>query len=111
MHNSYQLEGRCSRVEAGILPNDTVAFEEWWGGLDDDDEVQVRYPHEHHGLQGKQSNGAKTDVKDFLLFVDISTPNSRQSDSHCPTFYFLPKFRRVDPLKVSEKDYERMACC
>ena len=72
------------------------------------------YPHEQHGLQGKQSNQAKPDVmNDFLLFVDNNgTPNGRQSDSHCPTFFFLPKFRRVDPPKPSEKNYdEKMTYC
>ena len=52
-------------------------------------------------------------MNDFLLFVDNnSTPNGRQYDSHCPTFYFLPKFRRVDPPKPNEKDYdEKVASC
>ena len=52
-------------------------------------------------------------MNDFLLLVDNnSTPNGRQYDSHCPTFYFLPKFRRVDPPKLNEKDYdEKVASC
>ena len=97
-----------------ILPDDTVAFEEWREGLDDDEEVQVWYPHEQHGLLGKWSNQVKPDVmNDFLLFIDNnSTPNGRQSDSHCPTFYFLPTFRRIDPPKPSEKDYDgKVAGC
>ena len=40
------------------------------------------------------------------------TPNGRQADSRCPTFYFLPKFRRVEPPKSSEKDFDKkISCC
>ena len=68
----------------------------------------MRFPHERHGLQGKPSNRTKTSVmNDFLLFVDNnSTPNGRQHNSHCSTSYFLAKFRRVDPPKPNEKDYD-----
>ena len=74
----------------------------------------MRYPHEQHGLRGKTSNRAKTDVmNDFLKFVDNnSTPNGRRADSRCPTFYFLPKFRRIEPPKPDEKDFdEKVSCC
>ena len=76
--------------------------------------MELRYPHEQHGLRGKTSNRAKTDVmNDFLKFVDNnSTPNGRQADSRCPTFYFLPKFRRIEPPKSDEKDLdEKVSCC
>ena len=74
----------------------------------------MRYPHEQHGLRGKTSNRAKTDVmNDFLKFVDNnSTPNGRRADSRCPTFYFLPKFLRIEPPKPDEKDFdEKVSCC
>ena len=47
----------------------------------------------------------------FLTVDNNSTPNG-QADSHCPTFYFLPKFRRIEPPKPSEKDFnEKVSCC
>ena len=61
-----------------------------WKELGDDEDVEVRYPHEQHGLKGKTSNRAKTDVmNDFLKFVDNnSTLNGRQAENRCPTYYF-----------------------
>ena len=97
-----------------VLPSDHDNFQSWWNELDDDEDVEVCYPHEQHGLQGKTSNRAKTSVmNDFLTFVDNnSTPNGHQADSRCPTFYFLPKFRRIDPSKTNEKDFsEKSSCC
>ena len=75
--------------------------------MDDDDDVEVRYPHEQHGLRGKVSNQAKTDVMND--FDNNSTPNGRQADSKCPTFYFLPKFKRIEPPKPTEKDFDQKA--
>ena len=76
--------------------------------MDDDDDVEVRYPHEQHGLRGKISDRAKTDVmNDFLRFVDNNT--GHQADSKCPTFYFLLKFRRIQPPKPTEKDFDHKA--
>ena len=50
-----------------VLPSDNTNFQGWWKDLDDDDVVEVRYPHEQHGLRSKKSNRAKTGVKnDFL---------------------------------------------
>lgn len=97
-----------------VLPSDDTNFKRWWRYLDDNEDVEVNYPHEKHGLQGKTSNRAKTNVmNDFLTFVDHnSTPNGRQADSQCPTFYFLPKFRRIKPPKSNEKDFmEKSSCC
>lgn len=89
-----------------VLPSDDINFKSWWRDLDDDEDVEVCYPHEKHGLQGKTSNRAKTNVmNDFLTFVDNnSTLNGRQADSQCPTFYFLPKFQRIETPK-SNKDF------
>ena len=97
-----------------MLPSSDANFQDWWKELGDDEDVEVRYPYEQHGLLGKTSNRAKTDVmNDFLKFVDNnSTPNGRQADSRCPTFYFLPKFRRIEPPKPDEKDFdEKLSCC
>ena len=53
---------------------DTFAL--WW---DDDDIVEVQYPHHRHGLAGKPSNHSKQEVmSQFLEFVDAnSQPNGR----------------------------------
>ena len=87
------------------LPSDDTNFQDWWKELDDDNDVEVRYPHKQHGLRVKLSNRAKTDVmNDFLRFVDNnSTPNGRQAD------YFLPKFKRIQPPKPTEKDFDHEA--
>lgn len=88
-----------------------ITFNNWWKSLDDTDEVEVRYPHEQHGLCGKKSNRAKTEVMEsFLTFVDNnSTPNGHRADSHCPTSYFLPKFHRIEPPKSTEKNFDEKA--
>ena len=61
----------------------TFNFKELWKELGDDEDVEVRYPHKQHGLKGKKSNQAKTDVmSDFLKFFDNnSAPNGCQADS------------------------------
>lgn len=58
----------------------------------DTDVVNVRYPHESHGLARKTSNSSKKSVQDdFLQFVDLnSQPNGRNSNSFGALFYFLP---------------------
>ena len=96
-----------------LLPSDDTNFQVWWKDLKDEEDVEVRYPHERHGLQGKKSNRAKTEVmNDFLRFVDNNcTPNGRQADSRCPTFYFLPKFRRIEPPKPTEKNFDEKNSC
>ena len=80
----------------------------WWKTMSDSDEVQVKYPHERHGLAGKPSNKSKLAVRSaFLLFVDNNShPNGRQAGSYSPQFYFTPKFTRIDPPKPGEKDFE-----
>lgn len=84
----------------------------WWQELCDDDDVEVRYPHEQHRLWGKTSNRVSI-LNDFLKFVDNnSTPNGRRADSRCSTFYFIPKFQRIKPPKPDEKDFdEKVSCC
>ena len=79
------------RNSSYILPSTDVNFQEWWKELGDDEDVEVRYPHEQHGLKGKTSNRAKTDVKnDFLKFVDNNSTQMvvRQiADAQHTTFY------------------------
>ena len=96
-----------------ILPSDDTTFQDWWKVLDDDDYVEVRYPHEQHGLQGKKSNRAKSEMmNDFLQFVDTNCNlNGRRADSCCPTFYFLSKFRRIEPPKPSVKNFDEKVSC
>jgi hypothetical protein len=77
------------RLKVFVIVPDRVktAFRLWWESLPSEHTVDVRYPHEKHGLTGKTSNNARTDTKeDFLRFVDNnSQPNGRRSDSKNPT--------------------------
>ena len=77
----------------------------WWKELEDDDELDVKYPHEHHGLAGKPSNRAKTAVLSrFVQFVDANCQsNGRPSDSYSPQFYFLS---RIVPPKKNDAHVE-----
>ena len=88
--------------------DDMLTFEAWWKLVDDDEVVEVQYPHEHHGLTGKASNHAKKEVMvDFLEFVDLnSQPNGRQAGSYSAQFFFLPKFTRIAAPRDGEKNYE-----
>lgn len=38
-----------------LLPTDTTTFKDWCATLDEDDDVDVKYPHEQHGLTGRTS--------------------------------------------------------
>lgn len=88
--------------------DETLTFGAWWKTQDDDDIVEVQYPHEWHGLAGHTSNHAKQAVmKEFLHFVDSnSQPNGRQASSYSAQFFFLPKFTRIAAPKVGEKNYD-----
>ena len=79
-----------------------------WGKIETDHEVDVRYPHDKHGLQGHKSNNAKVKEREsFLEFVDAnSQPNGRRLDSRNPT-HFLPKFTAISTPKLSDPNYER----
>ena len=74
-------------------------FRKWWHSLAEDNTVEVKFPHERHGLARRQSNHAMPDViADFLEFVDVnSQPNGRQTGSHHAQYYFLSKFTRINP--------------
>ena len=64
-------------------------------------EVDVRYPHDKHELQGHKSNSAKVNEREsFLAFVDAnSQPNGRRLDSRNPTHYFWPNFTAISTPK------------
>ena len=55
-----------------VMPEDVeISMRVWWAALPGDHEVDVRYPHEKHGLSGRVSNNAKLRTKaSFLKFVD-----------------------------------------
>lgn len=90
-----------------IPPENQSSFKRWWKQVGSEEMVQVRYPHQKHGLSGKSSNHAKSEVKqDFLEFVDNSQPNGRPEDSSV-THYFLPKFTTIQPPKKDVKNYEQ----
>lgn len=86
-------------------------FDEWWKSLLPDEEIDVQYPHNQHGLARKPSNHAKpSELQDFLDFVDNnSAPNGRQAGSYSAQFYFLPKLQRIEPPKSTEKNHDMKA--
>ena len=88
------------------MPSDEV-FSKWWWGIAPDEVIDVRYPHECHGLAGRVSNSAKGDaLKDLLTFVDAnSQPNGKNAVyiSYCPTHYFLTKFTTIQIPKSTVK--------
>ncbi len=92
-----------------VMPQSvSLSFMKWWVTVNPTTEVDVRFPHERHGLAGIPSNQAKTAVKDaFLDFVDSNTqPNGRSEDSSGPTFYFSPKFDSIQTPKPNVAHYE-----
>ena len=87
------------KLQSDVLcpePEMTV-FREWWHSLSDDDVVEVKFPHERHGLAGRPSNHAMPEaMTDFLEFVDAnSQPNGRQAGSYRAQYFFLPKINSV----------------
>lgn len=91
-----------------IMPDEVGdSFLKWWRSADSSTIVEVRVPHQRHGLAGKTSNSAKTSVlDDFLIFVDTNTqPNGRASDSSGPTSYFLPNFTTIQTPKKNVSNF------
>ena len=90
--------------------DELLTFAAWWKTLDDD-EVEVQFPHERHGLAGRLSNHSKQDVMaHFLEFVDAnSQPNGRQAESYSAQFFFHPNFTRIAPPREGEKNYDEKA--
>ena len=85
-----------------------LSFGSWWKTVNDEDIVEVQFPHQRHGLAGKDSNHAKKQVMlDFLDFVDNnSQPNGRQVGSYSAQFFFLPKFTLIAAPTEGDKNYE-----
>ena len=100
------------RLKAFVIMPDRLetAFRLWWDSLPSEHTVDIRFPHERHGLTEQTSSNAKTEVKvDFLSFVDNnSQPNKRHSDSKNPTHYFLPKFKTISEPKSSVSNCDRI---
>ena len=88
-----------------------LTFGAWWKMVDDEDVVEVQYPHECHGLAGRISNHSKLEVMaQFLQFLDAnSQPNGHQAGSYSAQFFFHPKFTRIAPPREGEKNYEEKA--
>jgi len=84
-----------------------ISMSVWWAALPGDHIVNVRYPHEKHGLAGRVSNNAKLSTKElFLKFVDNnSQANGRHLDSRNPTHYLFPKFRTITEPKRNASGY------
>ena len=84
-----------------------VNFKTWWSSVPVYNEVDVRYPHDKHGLQGRISNNTKTEEKkSFLQFVDTNSQPNGRLDSRNPTHYFLPKFLAITAPKKNDPNYE-----
>ena len=102
-------EVKENRLVDCVLHDDDglLTFDAWWKTIDEDETVEVQYPHHRHGLAGKPSNHSKQEVMlQFLDFVDAnSQPNGRQASSYGAQFFFLPKFTRVHAPREGEKNY------
>ena len=102
---SFVLHPGLDEVEPGQT--------DWWKSLGNDEDVEVKFPHEQHGLTGKPSNHSKPAIREaFLRFVDTNShSNGRQAGSYSPQFYFIPKFTRINPPTAGEKDFEGKIIC
>lgn len=87
--------------------DELLTFQAWWKTLDDDEVVEVQYPHERHGLAARTSNHAKLEcLEDFLQFADNnSQPNGRHAGSYKAHSFFIPKFTRIAGPREGEKNY------
>jgi hypothetical protein len=73
---------------------ETTTFATWWKNVEEDDIVEVQYPHDRQGLAGKVSNHSKQKVmSEFLDFVDTNL--QCQAGSYSAQIYFLPKFTHI----------------
>ena len=106
-------EERGNRENLVLCPDDgeMCTFEMWWKSLDEDEDVEVKFPYERHGLAGRPSNHSKLDVMaDFLELVDLnSQPNGRHAGSYSAQFFFIPKFSRIAPPSPGEKTFDQKA--
>ena len=65
------------RLENYVLQSDEgqPTFAAWWKSLAGDDEVEVQFPHERHGLAGRVSNHHIEGVMaDFLQLMPTRNP-------------------------------------
>ena len=63
---SFVLHPGLDEVEPGQT--------DWWKSLGNDEDVEVKFPHEQHGLTGKPSNHSKPTIQEtFLRFVDTNS--------------------------------------
>ena len=83
-----------------------MTFGAWWKLVDNDDIVEVQFPHKRHGSAGKESNHAKKQaMADFLEFVDInSQPNGLVAI--VPNFFSFRSSLELRHLKWEKKVYE-----
>ena len=72
------------------LDNLDLIMSDWWKDLCHHDEVEVKYPHERHGLAGKPSNKSKPAMRDaFLQFVDNNShPNAGKQVATALSFIY-----------------------
>ncbi|XP_077995114.1 uncharacterized protein LOC144448701 isoform X1 [Glandiceps talaboti] len=91
-----------------LIPDPTVDWNDWWTGVCEEDEVEVRQFSARHGLEGRLSNNNKTVLKEqFLTFADANSyPTGRHEEHKGPLFYFLPVFTRLSIPRISENNYE-----
>ena len=97
------------KVKAFVVMPEAVeaSFSGWWATFPNHHVVDVRYPHEKHGLAGRVSNNAKLTTKQaFLKFVDNNSQgNGRRLDSRNPIYYFPPKFKTISEPKRNACGY------
>ena len=63
-----------------VLPDGQEFFDSWWDSLGNAELVQIRHPHESHGLARKTSNSPKPSLlDDFLKFVDENSQPNEQT--------------------------------
>ena len=101
------VEKRLEKFVLHDVEDDMLMFEAWWKTVEDDEVLEVQYPHEHHGLASRPYNHAKKEgMMDFLEFVDSNTqPNGRQAGSHSAQYFFIPKFTHIAaPRKITMKN-------
>ena len=98
------------KLESYMLSSypDMMSFKEWWKSVED--VVQVKSPHERHGLAGQLSNHAMPDVmSDFLQFIDAnSEPNGCQTGTYHAQYFLSTKFTRVNPPRQGENYLEKI---
>ena len=92
------------------VDDDMTTFHAWWKTVDDDEVLEVQYPHERHGLACRRSNQAKTEAKeDFLEFVDANIqPHGPQAGSYSAQYFFVPKFTRIAAPRPGDKSYKKV---